>query len=159
MKPTNRAFTLVEIMIVVVIIGLLAAFAIPAVARAQERARVNRFASDLRVFAHGLETMMLEVGALPGDPGSGSLSGGHAELGEYINASVYSQTTPIGGVWDIDSADFGVTAVVGVDFGGSPSSDQLAKLLAVDALIDDGNLESGVFRGYQSNRRGYWRLE
>ena len=81
MRTTSRrAFTLVEIMIVVVIMGLLAAMAIPAFQKVQQNTRVSRFASDLRTFAAGLDTMMLEVGALPGDPGTGSLAGGHAQL-------------------------------------------------------------------------------
>lgn len=160
MRRTPRcAFTLVEIMIVVVIIGLLAALAIPAFNRVKHRSQVTRFVNDLRIFSHGLETMMLETGALPGDPGSGSLAGGHAQLGEYINAATYAQSTALGGVWDIDSGDFGARCVVGVDFGSSPSVTELASLLEVDAMIDDGNLETGGFRGFESNRRGYLVLE
>ena len=158
-NTSRRAFTLVEIMIVVAIIGLLAAMAIPAFQKVQQNSRVSRFASDLRTFAAGLDTMMLEVGALPGDPGTGSLAGGHAQLAEYINAATYIQETSIGGRWDIDSSDVGLNCVVGVDFGGAPNSVQLANLEAVDALIDDGDLSTGVFQGYQSNRRGYLTIE
>ncbi len=159
MRSGHRGFTLVEIMIVVVIIGLLAAMAIPAFQKVRENSRISRFASDLRTFASGLETMMLEVGALPGDPGTGSLSGGHAQLSEYINAATYTQETSIGGEWDIDSSDMGLNCVVGVDFGAAPTSEQLAMLEAVDELIDDGDLTTGVFRGYESNRRGYLTIE
>ena len=102
---------------------------------------------------------MLELGALPGDPGSGSFAGGHAQLGEYIKASTYAQPTSIGGVWDIDSDDFGARCVVGVDLGGSPTAEELASLVAVDLLIDDGDLTTGVFRGFDSNRRGYLMIE
>lgn len=158
-RNQRSAFTLVEIMVVVVIIGLLAALAIPALNRVKHRSQISRFANDLRVFSQGLETMMLEIGALPGDPGSGSLAGGHAQLGEYIKASTYAQSTSLGGVWDIDSGDFGVRCVVGVDFGSSPSATELASLIDVDALIDDSNLETRAFRGFESNRRGYLVLE
>ena len=159
MKATRHGFTLVEIMIVVVIIGLLAAMAIPAFQRVKQRSQVSRFANDIRVFAQGLETLMLELGTLPGDPGSGSLSGGRAELADYINAGKYEQPTSLGGVWDIDSGDYGVRCVVGVDLGGSPSPLQLAGLAAVDTLIDDGDLTTGVFQGFDSNRRGYLLIE
>lgn len=159
MKTGQRGFTLVEIMIVVVIIGLLAAMAIPAFQKVQQNSRISRFASDLRTFAQGLDTLMLELGTLPGDPGSGSLSGGHAQLSDYINGGTYRQPTSLGGVWDIDSGDFGVRCVVGVDFGGPPSSVELANLGAVDALIDDGDLTTGNFRGFDSNRRGYLLIE
>ena len=159
MITTRRGFTLVKIMIVVVIIGLLAAIAIPAFQRVKQRSQVSRFANDIRVFAQGLETLMLELGTLPGDPGSGSLAGGHAELTDYINAGKYSQPTSLGGVWDIDSGDYGVRCVVGVDLGGSPSALQLAGLISVDSLIDDGDLATGVFRGFDGNRRGYLLIE
>lgn len=159
MGNNRRGFTLVEIMIVVVIIGLLAAMAIPAFQKVQTNSRVSRFVSDLRTFAGGLETMMLETGSLPGDPGTGSLSGGHAELADYINAATYVQETSIGGRWDIDSSDMGLNCVVGVDFGGAPDSQELSMLEAVDELIDDGNLATGVFQGYESNRRGYLTIE
>lgn len=158
-RNSRSAFTLVEIMIAVVIIGLLASLAIPAFKRMQQRSQISRFANDLRIFSQGLDTMMLEIGALPGDPGSGSLSGGHAQLSEYINAATYAQPTALGGVWDIDSGDFGVRCVVGVDFGGAPSAAQLFGLREVDTLIDDGDLSTGVFRGFDSNRRGYIVLE
>jgi len=158
--PNKRGgFTLVEIMIVVVIIGLLAAMAIPAFQKVQTNSRVSRFASDIRTFASGLETMMLEAGALPGDPSTGSLAGGHADLADYINAATYAQETSIGGRWDIDSSDMGLNCVVGVDFGGAPNSEQLRMLEAVDELIDDGNLTTGIFQGYESNRRGYLTIE
>jgi hypothetical protein len=49
--------------------------------------------------------------------------------------------------------------MVGVDFGGAPTSVQLASLEAVDAIIDDGDLSTGVFQGYDSNRRGYLTIE
>jgi prepilin-type N-terminal cleavage/methylation domain-containing protein len=59
----HAAFTLVEIMIVVVIIGLLAAMAIPALKRVQQAARNNRFINDLRGFTQSFEQHALENGA------------------------------------------------------------------------------------------------
>jgi hypothetical protein len=61
--------------------------------------------------------------------------------------------------WDIDSGDFGVRCVVGIDLGHAPSVLELANLQAVDALIDDGDLATGIFQGFDRNRRGYLLVE
>ncbi len=45
--PSRRAFTLVEIMLVVVIIGILAALVIPKIAGSSERARVTAATADI----------------------------------------------------------------------------------------------------------------
>jgi hypothetical protein len=89
----------------------------------------------------------------------GSLSGGHVQRPEYINAGKYPQPTSLGGRWDIDSGDFGVRCVVGIDLGHAPSVLELANLQAVDALIDDGDLATGIFQGFDRNRRGYLLVE
>lgn len=107
------------------IIGLLATMAIPAFQRVQNRSQVSRFANDVRVFSQGLETLMLERGTLPEDPGSGSLSGGHVELADYINAGKCTQPTSLGESGILIPAILGVRCVVGVDFGGVPSALQI----------------------------------
>ena len=52
----SQGFTLVELMIVVVIIGLLASFAIPAFNRTRVVSRGTAFLNDLRVFADAADT-------------------------------------------------------------------------------------------------------
>jgi len=57
---SKSGFTLVEIMIVVAIIGLLAAIAIPNFVRARESAQLNSIANNLRILEGAKEQWALE---------------------------------------------------------------------------------------------------
>ena len=59
---SKKGFTLVEIMIVVVIIGLLAAMAIPAFQRVRENSQNKTIVNNLRQVASGGQQYLLEYG-------------------------------------------------------------------------------------------------
>ncbi len=61
-QAARRAFTLVEIMIVVVIIGLLAAMAIPAFAKVRMQSRLKAVTNNLRVLGSSAQQFMSEKG-------------------------------------------------------------------------------------------------
>ena len=64
----NKGFTLVEIMIVVAIIGLLAAIAIPSFIQARTTSQTNACINNLRQIDSAKEQWALEAGATDGDP-------------------------------------------------------------------------------------------
>lgn len=63
-NKSKKGFTLVEIMIVVVIIGLLAAMAIPAFNKVREQSREKAITNNLRQIASAGQQYILEEGAV-----------------------------------------------------------------------------------------------
>jgi prepilin-type N-terminal cleavage/methylation domain-containing protein len=66
-NSTRSGFTLVEIMIVVAIIGLLAAIAIPNFVHARETTQTNECIANLRQIDGAAQTYALENNKLPDD--------------------------------------------------------------------------------------------
>ena len=135
--PARRAgFTLVEIMIVVVIIGLLAAMAIPAFQRVQRRSQNSRFVSDLRIFSQAFETYSLENDGWPPNVGPGLVPAG---LSGALQVSVWTAPTVVGGRWNYDRNINGIA--VAVSCSGTGIDD--ARMQEIDAMLDDGDLSTG----------------
>lgn len=65
LRPRFRAFTLIELLIVVAIIAVLAAIAVPNFLEAQTRSKVSRVRSDLRTIATALEAYATDYNAYP----------------------------------------------------------------------------------------------
>ncbi len=63
----HRGFTLIELLIVVAIIAILAAIAIPNFLQAQTRAKVSRAQSDMRSLGTGLESYYVDWNDYPPD--------------------------------------------------------------------------------------------
>ncbi|MBA2622324.1 MAG: type II secretion system protein [Chthoniobacterales bacterium] len=132
-------------MIVVSIIALLAAIAVPGLVRARERAKKTRFVNALRVARDAFELYATEHNTYPPDDGPGVLPPGmQTYFGSKLN---WTAPSPIGGQWDWDNNYLGITGV-SVWMTALPREE----MEEVDRMIDDGNLSAGAFRESQLNR-------
>lgn len=93
MKTSKKGFTLIELLIVVAIIAILAAIAVPNFLEAQVRAKVSRVKADQRTLATALETYYVDNNAYPPN-GADILQGQLAPLGPEPGAFI-ALTTPI----------------------------------------------------------------
>lgn len=131
-------FTLIEIMIVVTIIGLLAALALPAWTIARRNSRASAFINDLRLGVEAAQRCAMEQGNWPAETATGVEP---TLLVSYLRSDYWTKPTPLGGQWDWEFAKSGCTAGLAVVNPIDPSI-----MLSVDEKYDDGNLTTGRFR-------------
>ena len=93
----KRAFTLIELLIVVAIIAIVAAIAVPNFLEAQTRSKVSRAKSDMRTIATALEMYRVDRNKYPPDASSGVLA--------YVRRLAHL-TTPISYMTSIPSDPF-----------------------------------------------------
>lgn len=98
----KRGFTLIELLIVVAIIAILAAIAVPNFLEAQTRAKVSRVKAELRTVATAIESYTVDNNTEPPEAGNGPGVGAYAPLnpllgqtGNFTGILTPAITTPI----------------------------------------------------------------
>jgi len=139
-RRSGRGFTLLEIAIIVLIVGVLLMMAIPTFNRIVERSRISKLAADFRNIRGTFEIFIMEEGDWPEEVAAGTLP---EPLREYLQHPDFTRASVIGGQWDYEGPDVhAFTAGVSL-IGGTLDEAGMAEL---DSMIDDGDLSSGSFR-------------
>ena len=107
----NAGFTLIEIMVVVAIIGLLAAIAIPNFVRARETAQLNSIISNLRITEGAKDQWALE-----NKKGTGSTPVA-TDLAPYTKNIAFPATGVVGETYNINAVGIPATATTPVKLG------------------------------------------
>lgn len=149
-RSRDSAFTLVEIMIVVVIIGLLAAMGIPALERARLNAYASRIANNFRVFSGSFETHAMETGTWAPDGQGNNLP---TTVEPYFEGTSWYEPPIPGGWYDWEYEREGFKAAISLAY----VNDLPEVFVRVDSLLDDGNLATGNF--VKKNGRYFYVLE
>ncbi len=164
-KQSKRdAFTLVEVMVVVAIVGMLATLAIPAFRNANKQSKISRAKNDIRVLSDAFSLYAIEHGNYPLSDGQyvdANRDPAPADLSVYLGNSRWDQQTPLGGhyfYWNRHVYDDTINATRYVPFlmidntyvnyfgwENTPlePTDWFQQL---DEDIDDGDLSTGQFQ-------------
>jgi len=140
----HRAFTLVEISVVVTLLGLLIAMALPAYRHVTLRSKAAAVVNDIRVFATAFQTYSTQNGGWPASAAAGVIP---PEIAGAISGN-FTMPTAIGGhyKWDYNStaAGFHITASITiVTTSDSALTTDVEMLEMVDQIYDDGNTSTG----------------
>jgi prepilin-type N-terminal cleavage/methylation domain-containing protein len=147
-------FSLLELAVVVLIIGILAAVSVPALKKNAINARSSAVMNDLRVYSGAFQAYAQEHGDWP--PGGGAPGVFPAGMEGYLSATNWSRVTPIGGYYQFatQSPQGGgrYAAVIIISTVGSNAvTSDLKQLSDIDTKLDDGNLVTGnFFLGYRN---------
>ncbi len=153
-RPARRmyGFTLVEILIVVVILGILAVIVMGRFTDSAVNSAQNTFISNTKSFATAAMLYHEKTGAFLEDSSSGDMP---ADFDDYVNPTMWTNGTPIGGVWDAELDSYGVKSAIGVHFDGTGDTQDDDFMTTIDSRFDDGDLLTGAFRKLADERFYY----
>jgi prepilin-type N-terminal cleavage/methylation domain-containing protein len=144
-RKRQQGFTLIELMLVIVIIGVLAGITLPNYFRLVRNAKVGRTASEMRSLSKGFVAYYVSYGQFPPDSHLTLPTG----MDQYINPSIWANETPIGGHYNWEGPDSYPYAGLSI----YPAADvPLAERQRLDQILDDGDLSQGKFRNGTNGR-------
>jgi len=140
MIQMKQAFTMLEVVVVTVVIGILAAMVIPKFANAREETTTAMVAEDLRTMARAIQ---LYQGVNGSFPPNASRADDAALMATYFKGdNPFEMSSPIGGVYDYENLN--KVAVMILQDGANTYTN--ADAVALDVYMDNGDLTTGRLR-------------
>lgn len=171
----NKGFTLIELMVVVAIIGVMAAMLVPQLNKAIERSKISRTSSELTTIRNAMNAYSADVGSYP--PWVGVFKGawgtdvGLSELGNVVGShrstwhGPYLQDWPQKTAWGGGNIGCGAQgayymhpSIGWIERDGIGGNDRWihmnpycnqyppAMAIEIDKAMDDGNPGGGIVR-------------
>jgi len=145
----NQAFTLIELLIVVAIIAILAAIAVPNFLEAQTRAKVSRVKADQRTLSTAIESYYVDNNRYPTD----GIVGNRPQDGPSSTEALgYELTTPIAYI-----SSLGIAQDPFIDNRDLPQGRDLFLYRNIRNLVDD-QPSNTAFQAELEEISGAWRL-
>jgi len=147
-KTSQRSWTLIEMVMVIVIIGILAATAVMKINDVVQSGRVSKVASDVNIIRKAIMSYYGDNGYFPAEVSAGADPG---LAPDYIDA--WPAETPWNGEYDYNYgtyANFNYDGTAGnevyVSVDQSSNNISSTTCTEVDNLLDDGTISSGNVR-------------
>lgn len=154
----RRAFTLIELITIIVVLAILAGVAVPKYLDYSERSKVSATAYSWRILTRGLNQYIIDNGG--GIPPNVQDAEMPPALTPYYSLSEYTRQPPVGGMWDYDEwtpfAGGGAGLTVSVSITQSPAP--ASTFQKIDAIVDDGNINTGMVFWLTSYPRYTWKV-
>jgi len=155
MNTTRNGFTLIEMVVVIMVIGVLAAMVVPKFAGAHTDATVVAAGEDILAMTQALENHKSTKGFWPVDTATGVSP---PEItANFKGSSPFEKPCPIGSAYDYDNQSVGSVKVITIALKSTIAlpGPTIVDAQALDEFIDDGVLNTGRFRSTSSGSYVY----